>query len=59
VVLALQERTVLEKIQVGSDQRRRMSRVQVMGHPWAAPTAIEIWLGDVPKGEVGRPRHAV
>ena len=25
---------------------------QIMGHPWATTTALEIWLGDVPKGEV-------
>ena len=24
---------------------------QVMGHPWATPTTIELWLGDVPKGQ--------
>jgi len=38
VVLALPERTIVEKI-------------QIMGHPWATTTAMEIWLGDVPKGE--------
>jgi len=38
VVLALPDRTIVEKI-------------QIMGHPWATTTALEIWLGDVPKGE--------
>ena len=63
VVLALQERTVVEKIQVGVQHLPLLHHFlllhhlhpQVMGHPWATPTSIEIWLGDVPKGEVAAP----
>ena len=31
--------------------RTRIERVQVLGHPWAVSTSVEIWVGDVPKGQ--------
>ena len=31
--------------------RTRIERVQVMGHPWAVSTSVEIWVGDVPRGQ--------
>ena len=82
MVLALPDRTIVEKIQVllqlhikslSSEKNIQsvcksqslslsafwllynfhfLTITQIMGHPWATTTALEIWLGDVPKGEV-------
>ena len=28
-----------------------MEKLQILGHPWAVTTKMEIWLGDVAKGQ--------
>ena len=34
-----------------TNTRTRIERVQVLGHPWAVSTSVEIWVGDVPRGQ--------
>jgi len=33
------------------DTRTTVEKLQIMGHPWAVTTKLEIWVGDVPKGQ--------
>ena len=33
------------------DTRATVEKLQVLGHPWAVSTRLEIWLGDVAKGQ--------
>jgi len=40
-----------QTLDLALDSRTRIERVQVLGHPWAVSTSVEIWVGDVPKGQ--------
>ena len=33
------------------DSRSSIEKLQILGHPWAVSTKLEIWVGDVAKGQ--------
>jgi len=40
-----------QTIILGLENRTTVEKLQIMGHPWAVTTKVEIWIGDVPKGQ--------
>lgn len=40
-----------QTIILGLESRTTVEKLQIMGNPWAVPTKVEIWIGDVPKGQ--------
>ena len=40
-----------QTVTLALDTRTTLERLQILGHPWAVPTRLEMWVGDVAKGQ--------